>query len=94
MLSSQWSSTGFGLCGIPETLIKALSQRTDVKDIVAVSNNAGAKDLGLGMTPLYLHGELPCLPVSAVRLIQSQQLDRLMISYLGGYVSISFERFQ
>ncbi|KAI0950454.1 hypothetical protein AcV7_008914 [Taiwanofungus camphoratus] len=57
---------GFGLCGIPETLIKALSQRTDVKDIVAVSNNAGAKDLGL------------------VRLIQSQQLDRLMISYLGG----------
>jgi hypothetical protein len=40
--------TGFGLSGIPETLLKALSKRTDVKDLIAVSNNAGAGDKGLG----------------------------------------------
>ncbi|KAI0082785.1 nagb/rpia/CoA transferase-like protein [Panus rudis PR-1116 ss-1] len=59
-------SGGFGLCGIPETLIVALSKRTDVKDLVAVSNNAGAQEHGL------------------VRLIKSGQLNRIMISYLGG----------
>lgn len=42
------AGTGFGLCGIPETLIEALSRRKDVQGITAVSNNAGAKDLGLG----------------------------------------------
>ncbi|TCD63293.1 hypothetical protein EIP91_005705 [Steccherinum ochraceum] len=59
-------SGGFGLCGVPETLIKALSKRTDVKNLIAVSNNAGALDSGL------------------VRLIKSHQLDKLIISYLGG----------
>ncbi|MBU1656468.1 MAG: CoA transferase subunit A [Gammaproteobacteria bacterium] len=38
---------GFGLCGIPENLIRALVAR-GVKDIVAVSNNAGVDDFGLG----------------------------------------------
>lgn len=47
-LTSPLSRPGFGLCGIPETLIEALSRRQDVKNITAVSNNAGAKDLGLG----------------------------------------------
>lgn len=46
---------GFGLCGIPETLIKALAKKTDVKDLTAVSNNAGAMDKGLGMlSPRYV----------------------------------------
>ena len=31
---------GFGLCGIPETLIEAL-RKTGVKDLTVVSNNAG-----------------------------------------------------
>lgn len=38
---------GFGLCGIPETLIDALVA-SGVKDITAVSNNAGVDDFGLG----------------------------------------------
>ena len=42
------SNSGFGLCGIPETLIEALAKRTDVNNLTAVSNNAGAGDLGLG----------------------------------------------
>src|SRR5262249_62027510 len=38
---------GFGLCGIPETLIDALVA-SRVKDLTAVSNNAGVDDYGLG----------------------------------------------
>ncbi|KIJ44061.1 hypothetical protein M422DRAFT_60201 [Sphaerobolus stellatus SS14] len=41
-------SGGFGLCGTPDTLIKALSNRPDVQNITAVSNNAGSGQLGLG----------------------------------------------
>ncbi len=39
---------GFGLCGIPETLIKAL-QRRGTKDLTIMSNNAGTSDYGLGL---------------------------------------------
>src|SRR5271165_6098317 len=39
---------GFGLCGIPETLIEALG-RTGVKDLTVVSNNAGVDGVGLGV---------------------------------------------
>ena len=44
-------AVGFGLSGIPETLLAALSRRTDLKQLVAVSNNAGAGDHGLGAFP-------------------------------------------
>jgi len=39
---------GFGLCGIPENLIKALV-RKGVKNLVTISNNAGVDDFGLGL---------------------------------------------
>ncbi|WP_104707127.1 CoA transferase subunit A [Helicobacter suis] len=39
---------GFGLCGIPENSILALSQ-TGIKDITCISNNAGVDDFGLGL---------------------------------------------
>jgi 3-oxoacid CoA-transferase subunit A len=39
---------GFGLCGIPELLITALRD-TGARDLVAVSNNAGVDDWGLGL---------------------------------------------
>lgn len=39
---------GFGLCGTPDTLIGALAKRKDVKNLTAVSNNAGAGEHGLG----------------------------------------------
>jgi 3-oxoacid CoA-transferase subunit A len=38
---------GFGLCGIPEALIDAL-QASGVKDLTAISNNAGVDGFGLG----------------------------------------------
>ena len=39
---------GFGLCGMPETLIKALRD-TGVKNLTCVSNNAGIDGAGLGL---------------------------------------------
>ncbi|KAG1748946.1 3-oxoacid CoA-transferase [Suillus paluster] len=39
---------GFGLAGVPDTLLSALVKRKDVAKLTAVSNNAGAGDSGLG----------------------------------------------
>jgi len=39
---------GFGLCGIPETLIKAIRD-AGVKNLTIVSNNAGVDGAGLGL---------------------------------------------
>ncbi len=39
---------GFGLCGIPETLIKAV-QQSGVKGLTIISNNAGVDGIGLGV---------------------------------------------
>jgi 3-oxoacid CoA-transferase subunit A len=41
-------SGGFGLCGIPETLIKAIRQ-SGVRDLTMISNNAGTDGVGLGL---------------------------------------------
>ena len=39
---------GFGLCGIPENLIKAIHER-GTKDLTVISNNAGVDDFGIGI---------------------------------------------
>jgi 3-oxoacid CoA-transferase subunit A len=39
---------GFGLCGIPETLIAAICE-SGVKDLTFISNNAGVDHYGLGL---------------------------------------------
>ena len=39
---------GFGLCGIPENLIRALHAR-GTKDLTVISNNAGVDDFGIGI---------------------------------------------
>ncbi len=39
---------GFGLCGIPENLIRALVAK-GVKNLTTISNNAGVDDFGLGI---------------------------------------------
>ena len=39
---------GFGLCGIPETLITALHTR-GTKGLTVISNNAGVDDFGIGL---------------------------------------------
>ncbi|KAJ2310643.1 Succinyl-CoA:3-ketoacid coenzyme A transferase 1, mitochondrial, partial [Coemansia sp. RSA 2610] len=39
---------GFGLCGIPETLIGAIAENQRISELTAVSNNAGVDGVGLG----------------------------------------------
>jgi len=39
---------GFGLCGMPENLIRALAKK-GVKNLTTVSNNAGVDGLGMGL---------------------------------------------
>ncbi|KAL6232035.1 hypothetical protein BDW75DRAFT_28612 [Aspergillus navahoensis] len=61
-------SSGFGLCGVADTIITAIARRgaKNIHSLTAVSNNAGAPDKG-GLSIL----------------TQSGQIDRLIISYLG-----------
>ncbi|KAH7265839.1 hypothetical protein B0J15DRAFT_510765 [Fusarium solani] len=39
---------GFGLCGVPDSLINEVLNKPDVNGLTAVSNNAGTDDFGLG----------------------------------------------
>ena len=39
---------GFGLCGIPENLIKALAE-SNTRDFTCISANVGVDDFGLGL---------------------------------------------
>src|SRR5450631_4721502 len=39
---------GFGLCGMPENLIRALAQK-GVKNLFTISNNVGVDGLGMGL---------------------------------------------
>ena len=39
---------GFGLCGIPEKCIEALSKKPEITNLTCISNNAGVDDFGLG----------------------------------------------
>ncbi|SCO39794.1 probable succinyl-CoA:3-ketoacid-coenzyme A transferase, mitochondrial precursor [Fusarium fujikuroi] len=39
---------GFGLCGVPDTLINEVLNKSDVTGLTAVSNNAGTDEFGLG----------------------------------------------
>ena len=65
------SPVGFGLCGIPETLISALTKRSDVRNLTAVSNNAGAGDHGLGERFRWLSGR--CFDYAERPLSQTNQ---------------------
>ncbi|KAH0408084.1 beta ketoadipate:succinyl-CoA transferase, TR1, partial [Aureobasidium melanogenum] len=40
---------GFGLCGVPDTLINAVKNKPSIKGLTAVSNNAGIVGSGLGL---------------------------------------------
>ena len=54
---------GFGLCGIPSVLLKALL-RSDADDLEGFSNNAGVEDAGVG--PLLAAGRLRRIVASYV----------------------------
>jgi 3-oxoacid CoA-transferase subunit A len=73
---------GFGLCGIPENLILALRD-SGVKDITAISNNAGVDDFGLGLL----------LQTRQIKKMMSSYVgenDEFMRQYLSGELEIEF----
>ncbi|KAI1851541.1 hypothetical protein JX265_012377 [Neoarthrinium moseri] len=73
-------SAGFGLCGVAETLIEAI-HRKGLKDLTAVSNNAGAGDKGLAK----LTGDGRVSRMIMSYLGSNKELER---QYLNGEVSI------
>ena len=73
---------GFGLCGIPEILIKAI-KNTGTKNLIVASNNAGVDDFGLGIL----------LKTKQVKKMISSYVgenDIFMQQYLGGELELEF----
>ena len=73
---------GFGLCGIPEILIKAIRD-AGTKNLTVASNNAGIDDFGLGIL----------LQTKQVKKMISSYVgenDTFMSQYLGGELELEF----
>ena len=73
---------GFGLCGIPEALIQALHD-SGVKDLTAISNNAGVDGFGLGK--LLETRQIKKMIASYVG--ENKEFER---QYLGGELELEF----
>uniref|UniRef100_T1P7I0 Succinyl-CoA:3-ketoacid-coenzyme A transferase n=1 Tax=Musca domestica TaxID=7370 RepID=T1P7I0_MUSDO len=71
---------GFGLCGIPEKLIEAIT-KMNVKNLTAVSNNAGIDNCGLGKL-------LRTRQLSKMILSYLGENSDLSSQYLGGELAI------
>lgn len=73
---------GFGLCGIPETLIAAIRD-SGVRRLTVISNNAGVDDFGLG---ILLRGRQIDRMISSY-VGENKEFER---QYLSGELSIEF----
>jgi 3-oxoacid CoA-transferase len=71
---------GFGLSGVPDTLINALEKKHDVQNITAVSNNAGTD--GSGLSKLLVTGQITKMIASYIG--GNKTFERM---YLTGKVS-------
>ena len=74
-------SGGFGLCGNPENLIKAI-HRAGIRDLDVISNNCGIDGVGLGM--LLDAGQVRSMTSSYVG--ENKTFERL---YLGGELEVT-----
>jgi 3-oxoacid CoA-transferase subunit A len=75
-------SGGFGVCGIPSTLIEAIRD-SGVKDLTIISNNPGIDDFGLGLL----------LPQGQIRKMIGSYIGenaRFAKQYLGGEIEVEF----
>lgn len=73
---------GFGLCGIPEALIAAIRD-SGVKNLTAISNNAGIDDAGLGQ--LLMTRQIKKMIASYVG--ENKEFER---QYLAGELEVEF----
>ena len=75
-------SGGFGVCGIPSTLIEAIRD-SGVKDLTIISNNPGIDDFGLGLL----------LPKGQIRKLIGSYIGEnatFAKQYLGGEIEVEF----
>ncbi|PKO89901.1 MAG: succinyl-CoA--3-ketoacid-CoA transferase [Betaproteobacteria bacterium HGW-Betaproteobacteria-12] len=75
-------SGGFGVCGIPSSLIEAIRD-SGVKDLTIISNNPGIDDFGLGLL----------LPQGQIRKMIGSYIGenaRFAKQYLGGEIEVEF----
>ncbi|KAH8087108.1 hypothetical protein HD553DRAFT_309213 [Filobasidium floriforme] len=75
-------SAGFGLCGVPQTLINAIRSNEKIQDLTVVSNNAGNSGNG-GLSPLVKSGQISTMILSYVGTNKS-----LQEAYLAGQVTL------
>ena len=73
---------GFGLCGIPEALIAAVRD-LGIKDLTAISNNAGVDEFGLGL----LLGTRQIRKMIASYVGENKEFER---QYLAGELELEF----
>ena len=69
---------GFGLCGVPQSLVQALRD-SEVKQLTCISNNAGVDGAGLGL--LLESGQIDTMIASYVgenKLFERQMLDSVI----------------
>ena len=69
-----------------DTLIGALAKRDDVRELVTVSNNAGAGDVGLGALGSCRDVGPTDECLHSGKLLNTQKIDKLIASYPGGSV--------
>ncbi|KAI2081425.1 hypothetical protein LOZ37_001236 [Ophidiomyces ophidiicola] len=72
---------GFGLCGVPDTLIDAVHNTPSIKGLTAVSNNAGVDGAGLGL--LLASGQIKKMIASYVG--ENKTFERM---YLSGQIDL------
>ncbi|KAK2737241.1 hypothetical protein FQN57_000408 [Myotisia sp. PD_48] len=72
---------GFGLCGVPDTLINEVHNTPSIKGLTAVSNNAGTDGAGLGL--LLASGQIKKMIASYVG--ENKTFERM---YLSGEIEL------
>ncbi|EEP80642.1 succinyl-CoA:3-ketoacid-coenzyme A transferase 1 [Uncinocarpus reesii 1704] len=72
---------GFGLCGVPDTLINAVHNNPKITGLTAVSNNAGVDGAGLGL--LLASGQIKKMIASYVG--ENKTFERM---YLSGQIDL------
>ncbi|KMU88097.1 succinyl-CoA:3-ketoacid-coenzyme A transferase subunit A [Coccidioides immitis H538.4] len=72
---------GFGLCGVPDSLINAVHKNPEITGLTAVSNNAGVDGAGLGL--LLASGQIKKMIASYVG--ENKTFERM---YLSGQIDL------
>ena len=73
---------GFGICGMPENLLRVLNDKKDIKNLHLISSNGGLADVGIG--PLIRDGQIRRITASYVG--ENKMLEK---SYFDGKLELN-----